>query len=132
MFDNRVTLRVLFAVICCFALVMVPLLVSAQGIIRETEHGIQKGAEGVQKGVEGAVEKGKQGAEAVGKGTKKAITGEENKPSDNRMKPQENPTETQRGENLPKTAGELPLLALAGCLALAAAAASKAFRRQGS
>jgi len=133
MIDTRLKLGAL-AVACCFVLILVPVLANAQlgGVI-------QKGAEGVQKGVETGVEKTKEGAEA----TKNAITGEDQ--NQNRMKPQEsqqNPsaTESQPSEsgqktetgqkNMPRTAGELPLLALAGCLALSAAGLSRVIRRQ--
>jgi hypothetical protein len=105
---------------------------------------------GVKKGVQQGAEKTKEGAEAVGRGTKKVVTGEDNNPDNQRMKSSESQSQTestrtgstqtestqtqQRGTgktNLPKTAGELPLLALAGCLALAGAAAPGLSRRLG-
>ena len=134
MIDTRLKLGAL-AVACCFVLILVPMLASGQGVI-------QKGVQGVQKGVETGVEKTKEGAEA----TKNAITGEDQNTEQNRMKPQESTTETQPSEkgnmtseqkttetgqkNMPRTAGELPLLALAGCLALTAAGLSRVIRRQ--
>ena len=126
MTDTKLKLGAL-AVACCFVLILVPVLANAQvgGVI-------QKGAQGVQKGVETGVEKTKEGAQA----TKDAITGEDQ--NQNRMKPEESQTkpsteqksnETEQ-KNMPRTAGELPLLALAGCLALTAAGLSRVIRRQ--
>jgi len=153
MLDKKQTLRMIFAFAACFALILVPVLARAQGgIVKGAEQGVKKGAEEVQKGVETGAEKTKEGAEA----TKNAITGQENQPSENRMKPGETPSssetqsqqkstgtqrgETQRGETgqkeqkeqkeMPKTAGELPLLALAGCLALAGAGTLKLVRQR--
>jgi len=153
MLEKKLTVIVV-AFACCFALLVVPALASAQigGVVNGAKHGIQKGATEAQKGVEGAVDKTKEGAEAVGRGTKKAITGEDDNSGDNRMKPQEsNPQSDNRmksgqsqadqsstqtestGEtqqkNLPKTAGELPLLALAGYLSLLGAGVSRLVRR---
>lgn len=141
MIDAKMKLRVLAAIVCCLVLLLVPLTAKAQlgGVVQGTKHGVQKGAQGVQKGVETGAEKTKEGAEAVGQAGKKAITGEENKPSENRMKPGETqptkgPTETEGGETgqkrMPKTAGELPLLALAGWSALSAVAALRIIRRK--
>jgi hypothetical protein len=151
MFDNKLPLG-LSLVACVFALLLVPVLASAQlgGVVQGTKHGVQKGAGAVKQGAEGAAEKTKEGAEAVGHGTKKVITGKENNPQDNRMKPsetqpesqpqsqpesqpQQRSTETKGAEtgekNLPKTAGELPFLALAGFLSLAGAGVSRVLRR---
>jgi len=146
---TRFTSGVLLAFGWCLILLLVPLLVSAQtpgGIIK-------KGAQGVEKGVVTGAEKTKEGAEAVGKGTKKVITGKDTNTGENRMKSTEPGTEsgtstapsettsgattseatdTERakaGKKLPATAGELPLLALAGVLALAAFGATKLIRR---
>src|SRR5262249_44261897 len=102
----------------------------------------------VGQGVEGAANKTKEGAEAVGRGTKKAITGEDNNTNNERMKSSESQSQTgttqtestqtessqtqsrETGKrHLPKTAGELPLLGLAGCLALAGALATRLCRR---
>src|SRR5262249_26376779 len=107
------------------------------GVVQGTKHGIQKGAEGVQQGAEDVYGKTKQGAEDLGKGTKKAITGDENTSDQDRMKGSQSNTEVQQQQNqtetksttqratgeknLPKTAGELPLLAFAGAAFLAAA-----------
>ena len=118
-----------FAVACCFVLILVPVLANAQ-----VGGAIQKGVQGAEKGVETGVEKTKEGAQA----TKDAITGEDQ--NQNRMKPEEsqtkpsteqksNESETEK-KNMPRTAGELPLLALAGCLALTAAGLSRVIRRQ--
>jgi LPXTG-motif cell wall-anchored protein len=130
-----------------FGLVMllIPISSGAQtgGILGGAKKGVQQGADTVQKGVEKGAHETKEGAEAVGRGTKKAITGEDNNPDQSRMKSEsQSQTESTQTEstrtqskatgkrNLPKTAGELPLLALAGCLALAGAAASGLRRRR--
>ena len=151
---TRLTQRVFLVLVCCLAIVFLPLSAGAQGIL-------EKGAKGVQKGVETGAEKTKEGAEAVGRGTKKVITGEDTSttttqeqtttpsqstmPSDTttRSKPmtssQSTTTESSStsrsteqkagGKKLPKTAGELPLLALIGVLSLAAAGTSRLIRR---
>jgi hypothetical protein len=133
-----------------FGLIMLLIPISSQaqdgGILHGAKKGVQQGADTVQKGVEGAANKTKEGAEAVGRGTKKVITGEDNNPDKTRMKSTESQsqsqtestqtesTRTQSKEtgkrNLPKTAGELPLLGLVGCLALAGAVASGMGRRR--
>ena len=138
---TRMKLRVLPAIACCLVLLLVPLTAKAQlgGVVQGTKQGIQKGGQGVQKGVETGAEKTKGGAEAVGQAGKKAITGEENNPSEKRMKPGETQattgsTETEGTEKgqkqMPKTAGELPLLALAGWSALSAAGLLRIVRRK--
>jgi hypothetical protein len=152
------TQRVFLVLVCCLAIIFLPLSAGAQGIIK-------KGAEGVQKGVETGAEKTKEGAEAVGHGAKKAITGEDT--STSRMKSTETNQSTEPSQTttpsgtdtrsrsttssqstttessstsrntaqragtkkLPRTAGELPLLALAGVLSLAAAGTSRLLRR---
>ncbi len=153
MIMERLKLKLLLAA-CCFTLVLIPMSAGAQagGIVQGTKKGVQKGAETVEKGAEGAAQKTKEGAEAVGQGVKKTVTGEDENSSQNRMKTTETQpgtetqpstgsketkpgetTETKPGEegkkNLPKTAGELPLLALAGCLALACAGATRVASR---
>ena len=146
MIATKPTPRILIAAACSLVLVLVPLSVGAQtpgGIIK-------KGAQGVQKGVETGAEKTKEGAEAVGKGVKKGVTGEDTKTNDGRTKGTETspgtaPLQSTTGEtstgatatertdrghkHLPATAGELPLLALAGVLALATAGALRVVRR---
>src|SRR4030095_3855113 len=130
-----------------------------QDIWDATKKGVHKGAEGVKKGTETVVDKTKEGAKAVGKGAKDLVTDDDkdkNKNTDTyqyRMKPGQTQTQTQTrtgtagssettsssytrtgtsktGEhNLPKTAGELPLLALGGALALVGAGALRMARR---
>ena len=150
------TQRVFLVLVCCLAIIFLPLSAGAQGIL-------EKGAEGVKKGVETGAEKTKEGAEAVGHETKKVITGDDT--STSRIKstesqstepsqsttPSGTSTRSQSttssrstttesstskgtehragGKKLPKTAGELPLLALIGVLSLAAAGTSKLIRR---
>jgi hypothetical protein len=145
---ETITQKVLLALACCLVLVLVPAGASAQGgVLDKAGQGIKKGAQGVQKGVETGVEKTKEGAESVGHETKRAVTGEDNTSAD-RQKPttqSTTPSETNKsttsksttgttegtkgGKRLPRTAGELPLLAVVGSLALAGAVVSKLVRR---
>jgi hypothetical protein len=144
------TVKILLAVTCCLFIVLVPLSVSSNA-----QNVLQKGAQGVQKGVETGAEKTKEGAEATGHAIKKGVTGEDTSTSTERMKSEQQTTPgteqqttpgtrtqttreskrstTTTGEqkegNLPKTAGELPLLALVGALALGAAGVSRVLRR---
>jgi hypothetical protein len=155
MINSRLKLRVLFAIASCLVLVLAPLSARAQlgGVVEGTKHGVEKGAHGVKKGVETGAEKTKEGVVA-GKNT---ITGKDNTPSENRMKPSqtqpgttyqtqpgttstETTTRSTQSENtqsesrqqrqMPKTAGELPLLALAGWSALSAAGVLRITRRK--
>jgi hypothetical protein len=142
---KTITHTVLLALACCLVLVLVPAMAGAQGILGQAEKGVKKGAQGVQKGVETGVEKTKEGAESVGHETKKVITGEDDKSADQQKPttqsttPSETTTksttskstseETKGGKHLPGTAGELPLLALVGSLALAGAVVSRLVRR---
>ena len=142
MTQHKVSIKFILAVACCAIIVLAPFAASAQGVggvVQGTKHGIQKGAEGVQKGAEDVYGKTKQGAEDVGRGAKKAITGDENTSDQDIQKGSQTNTEVQRkgtpterttkgvtGEkNLPKTAGELPLLAIVGAACLAAAMARR-------
>jgi hypothetical protein len=142
MIQRNLKLKVLFAAVCCFALVLIPLSAGAQGSLwHGAKKGVQKGASEVQKG-----------AESVGQETKKAITGDDNDQTktqsqdqnDARMKSttgtqtetsttteetERGQTQQTEGKSMPRTAGELPLLALIGCLALAGAGASRLIRR---
>jgi hypothetical protein len=127
---RKLILRGLLALAFGFAMSMIPMSLMAQdsgGVLHGAKKGVEKGAETVQ-----------QGAEDAYQGTKKAITGEEKNPDTTRMKSTETQTQTESKEtetpnkagqagktNLPKTAGELDLLALTGFLSLAGAAASR-------
>jgi hypothetical protein len=136
--DTKRSIRLLIlAAACCFALVLIPVssyaVAQLGGVAHGVQHGVQKGAEGVQKGVEGTYNKGKE-----------AITGEDQDqnqqqatPSDeNRMKTQPG-TESEQNEQtksqtsetgqkqMPRTAGELPLLVMTGLLSLAGARATR-------
>ena len=149
---ERITHKVLLALACCLVLVLVPATAGAQGgVLGKAGQGVEKGAQGVQKGVETGVEKTKEGAKSVGHETKKVITGEDNtsadqqKPTTQSTTPSETTTtkgttsksttgtktteETKGGKRLPGTAGELPLLAVVGSLALAGAVVSRLVRR---
>src|SRR5215831_13300252 len=132
--DTKRSIRLLIlAAACCFALVLIPVSSYAKlhtivaqlgGVAHGVQQGVQKGAEGVQKGVEGTYNKGKE-----------VITGEDQDQNQQQTTPSEenrmktNPTqsgtetETQTGETgqkqMPRTAGELPLLVMTGLLSLA-------------
>ena len=128
--DKNRSLKILLAAACCLALVLVPIHAGAQGgIVKGAKEGVQKGAQETEKGAKGAYGKTKEGAEAVGHGTKKAFTGDQNTPSENRMKSTEGQNEsttTQTEEKqMPRTAGELPMLFLTGILSLAGARATR-------
>ena len=138
--DTKRSIRLLIlAAACCFALVLIPVSSYAQqhavvaqlgGVAHGVQQGVQKGAEGVQKGVEGTYNKGKE-----------VITGEDQDQNQQQTTPSEenrmktNPTqsgtetETQTGETgqkqMPRTAGELPLLVMTGLLSLAGARATR-------
>jgi len=138
--DTKRSIRLLIlAAACCFALVLIPVSSYAQqhavvaqlgGVTHGVQQGVQKGAEGVQKGVEGTYNKGKE-----------VITGEDQDQNQQQTTPSEenrmktNPTqsgtetETQTGETgqkqMPRTAGELPLLVMTGLLSLAGARATR-------
>ena len=133
--DTKRSIRLLLflAAACCFALVLIPVSSYAQlgGVAHGVQQGVQKGAEGVQKGAEDTYNKGKE-----------VITGEDQNqqqttPSEeNRMKstPAQSGTETETQENqtgetgqkqMPRTAGELPLLVMTGLLSLAGARATR-------
>jgi len=152
----KITQNLLLAVVCCFALILAPLPAGAQGgIIKKGVEGVQKGVDyGVDKTKEG-VHATKEGAEKAGRGVKKAVTGEETTTREKTVGPytteptQTTPsqarserrtgrtttatTRTERGETgrrrLPKTAGELPLIALLGGLALGASGILRLSRR---
>jgi hypothetical protein len=124
------------------------------GIWDKTKEGVKKGAEGVKKGAETVGEKTKEGAEAVGEGVKDVFTDDEDADSVSREKAREAETQqpaTQPSDTtspadtssprttdmdsrsaeergLPATAGQLPLLALAGAFAFAGAVISKVLR----
>jgi hypothetical protein len=148
-------IRAVIGLVFGFVMLLIPISSGAQtgGILGGAKKGVQQGAGAVQKGVEEGANKTKEGAEAVGHETKKVITGKDNTQDNSRMKstesqPQTESTQTESTQkrstqtestqtqqkatgktNLPKTAGELPVLALAGCLALAGAVASGLSRR---
>jgi len=149
---ERLTQKVLLAMACCFALVLVPASNSgAQDLIK-------KGVQGVKKGTETVVDKTKEGAKAVGRGAKDLVT-DSDKSDREKMTPSQtqstNPSTgtystsksssrtmpsnsatsgTKKGmstahRRLPRTAGELPLLALMGVLSLAAAGTLRMLRK---
>jgi len=149
---KTISQKVLLALACCLVLVLVPATAGAQeGVLDKAGHAVKKGAQGVQKGVETGVEKTKEGAESVGHETKKVITGKDNtsadrqKPATQSTTPSETTTtksttrksttgtetteETRGGKGMPRTAGDLPLLAVVGSLALAGAGVSRLVRR---
>jgi hypothetical protein len=149
---ERLTQRVLLAIACCFALVLVP---ASTGWTQDL---IKKGVQGVKKGTETVVDKTKEGAKAVGKGAKDLVT-DSDKSDREKMTPSQtqstNPStgtySTSRSSSgtmsskstssgakkgmstahhrLPRTAGDLPLLALMGMLSLAAAGTLRMLRK---
>ena len=137
--DKKRSIRLLaLAAACCFALVLIPVSSYAQlhaivaqlgGVAHGVEHGVQKGAQGVQKGAEGTYNKGKE--VITGEDQNQQQTDQQATPSEeNRMKTQPGTeTETQTGETgqkqMPRTAGELPLLVMTGLLSLAGARATR-------
>ena len=137
--DTKRSIRLLvLAAACCFALVLIPVssYAAAQlgGVTHGVQHGVQKGAEGVQKGVEGTYNKGKEVITGEDQDQNQQNEQQKTTPSEeNRMKT--NPTqsgtetETQTGETgqkqMPRTAGELPLLVMTGLLSLAGARATR-------
>ena len=138
MTKHGVSGQFILAFLCCLLIVIAPASIQAQGVggvMHGAKKGIQKGAGAVQKGAEGAAEKTKEGGEAVGKGVKKSVTGDENKDTERQKNSEVNPNPQEprnpssktsqaatADENLPKTAGELPLLGLIGAICLAAVA----------
>jgi hypothetical protein len=136
---------------CLLVITFASLPVLAQeNIWDKTKQGVKKGAEAVGKGVKKGAHETKEGAEAVGRGAKKAVTGDEHNEAVEREKgtgyqmqqPATRPNEARpshtgkqhiggstREKGLPRTAGEFPLLALSGALALAGAALSRLVRR---
>ena len=159
MIDSKLKLKMFFAMACCLVLILVPLSARAQlgGVVEGTKHGIQKGAHGVKKGVETGAEKTKEGVVA-GKNavTGEDNTPSENRMKPSQTQPgttyqtqpgttsqtrqgttsRETTTSTesestQAGQRrMPKTGGELPLLALAGWSALSAAGVLRIARRK--
>lgn len=154
----RLTHKILLAIACSLVLSLLPVSSAfGQDILGAAKKGVQKGAEGVKKGTETVVDKTKEGGKAVGKGAKDLVTDDDkdnNKNTDTyqyRLKPGQTQTQTRTGtagstettsspstrtgvsktgeHRLPKTAGELPLLALIGALALAGAGALRMARR---
>jgi len=121
------------------------------GVAHGVEHGVQKGAQGVQKGVEDTYNKGKEVITGDQDQNQQQTEQQQTTPSENRMKgsqaqPGSTQTETetnQQGQTdqnqteqttksqthgqkeMPRTAGELPLLVLTGLLSLAGARATR-------
>jgi hypothetical protein len=155
MINGTLKVKMIFATACCAVLALSPL--SARAQLGGIEHGIKKGAQGVQQGVETGAEKTKEGVEA-GKNaiTGEENTPSENRMKPGQTQPgttyqQTQPGTTKQGttstestttttestqsgqtgqRRMPKTAGELPLLALAGWSALSAAGALRIMRKK--
>jgi hypothetical protein len=154
---TRLTHKVLLAIACCFALVcVVPLAAGAQGgIIKKGAQGVKKGVEtGVEKTKEGAETVGRETKELfTGEDTDKDTHRMKSSESQSTTTEQPSRTETTTKsgtttpstettgtattagskaighKRLPRTAGEFPLLALAGALALAASGTHRLLRR---
>jgi hypothetical protein len=150
-FAHKISL--VFACLLVFALTSASSPALAQkDLWNKTKEGVQKGAEGVKKGAETVGEKTKEGAETVGRETKEFVTGEKQsegtttKPSETTTRsttttrPSEPATSTRSSSTrsthpskstsreLPKTAGDISLLGVAGALAFAGAGLSKLLR----
>src|SRR5215831_20175854 len=125
--DTKRSIRLLIlAAACCFALVLIPLSSYAQlqtivaqlcGVAHGVQHGVQKGAEGVQKGAEGTYNKGKEvitGEDQNQQQTEqqKATPSEENRMKGSETETQQNQTGETGQKQMPRTAGELPLLVI--------------------
>jgi hypothetical protein len=143
MINGNLKLKILLAGLCCFALVlMIPVPSSAQlgGAVKDVQHGVQKGAEKTKEGAEAVGHETKKVITGEDNSQTEQTTTQQNtttqqKPTTNqdttRMKPSETTPETEQKsttqtesektgqKHMPKTAGELPLLALAGCISLA-------------
>src|SRR5580765_7561201 len=109
MVQGNFKLKLLFALVCCFAIIAIPVAASAQGgIIDGAKHGVQKGADVTKKGVVTGAEKTKEGAEAVGHGVKNVFTDDDNKTDqtttqEQRMKSTTKPgssTSTEKGTTM--------------------------------
>src|SRR5215813_13619852 len=154
MINGNLKLKMLLAALCCFALVlMIPVPSSAQlgGVARGVQRGVQKGYEKTKEGAEDVGQGTKrvitgedndQNKEQSTTTQQNTTTTTDQNPSNQkttRMKPgeatPEGSTETEQNtttqtktsgqKHMPKTAGELPLLALAGCVSLAIAGATR-------
>jgi flagellar biosynthesis component FlhA len=117
------------------------------GVAHGVQHGVQKGAEGVQKGAEGTYNKGKEVITGEDQNQQQTEQQKATPSEENRMKPgteteQQNQTEQnenyqnqteqktksqtgETGKQMPRTAGELPLLVMTGLLSLAGARATR-------
>jgi len=119
-----------------FTLVALPVQGISQGVLKDVQEGVEKGAEDVKKGAETVGEKTKEGAEDVGKGVKDVFTDDDEKakrekateatPSHETTAPsrtgnsESSQSSTSDDKDLPRTAGELPLLLLTGLAFLGA------------
>jgi cobalamin biosynthesis Mg chelatase CobN len=147
--NTRFTHLISLVLVCMLAITFTSAQALAQkNIFDKTKEGVQKGAETVGKGVKKGAHETKEGAEAVGHGAKKAVTGEDREKGSEYQttQPAPRPSGTMpaesgksrmsesktRAKGLPRTAGEFPLLALSGGLALAGAALSTVVRRRRS
>ena len=155
---TRLTHKVLLAIACCFALVcVVPLSAGAQGgIIKKGAQGVKKGVEtGVDKTKEGAEYVGRETKELF-TGEDKDKDTHRMKSSESQSTTTQHPNRTETTTTSPKTtrstgttsksttagstnightrlpatAGEFPLLALAGALALMASGTPRLLRRR--
>src|SRR5262245_14104614 len=154
----RITNRISLVLVCLLVLTLTSLPAGAQILDKAKEgvqkgvHGVHEGAEAVGKGVKKGAQETKEGAEAVGRGAKKAVTGEDREKGTEYQTQPATPAapgtqpsgttapmgkkhmapSTTRHKGLPRTAGEFPLLALSGVLALAGAAVTRTVRRRKS
>ena len=139
--DTKRSIRLLIlAAACCFALVLIPVSSYAQlhvivaqlgGVAHGVQHGVQTGAEEVQKGAESTYNKGKEVVTGEDQNQQQTTPSEENRM---KSRPTQSGTETETQQNqtgetghkqMPRTAGELPLLVMTGLLSLAGARATR-------
>src|SRR5215471_3916851 len=128
--DTKRSIRLLIlAAACCFALVLIPASSYAQlgGVAHGVQQGVQTGAEEVQKGAEGTYNKGKEVITGEDQNQQQTEEQKTTPSEENRMKttPAQSGTETETEQNqtdetgqkqMPRTAGELPLLVITGLL----------------
>jgi hypothetical protein len=149
----RLTQKFLLALACLALVAFVPLSVGAQNVIEKGAQGVKKGVEtGAEKTKEGAEAVGKGVKDTFSSDESRQKTETQTQtPTEPRQKPaapttsesktksttSEQKTEATKstagtekgGKQMPATAGELPLLLLAGGMALAAAGTLKLARR---
>jgi hypothetical protein len=151
--SNKTLIRFVLAVVCCAVIVLTPAARAYAQIGGAIQHGVEKGVDATKQGAEKAYDTTKEGAQDV----KKAITGEDNNSNDRYKSSEQQSTtpttttrqsgtskegamSTEKGKshrmaengksNLPKTAGELPLLLVISLACFALVGRSKLARKK--